>query len=135
MAYGLSISSAQQDITLLARVIDYEILSVSPNKGTQNTQVTVKVRGSKLGGTVTARLRNSYPWFRRVSSSVFQYNDNLMYITFDLTDVPVDTYAIIGLIKADGSLAFVSDFMVLADGGNADLEINAQLPGAVTCRV
>ncbi len=130
MAYGTSVTESFQEITLLASVIDYEILSVQPNKGTRNTQVTLKVKGAKLMNTVTARLRQSNPWFERVASSILQVNDNLMYITFDLTDVPEDIYAL-DLIKADSSLAFTNDFMVLDDGGNADLQINAQLPGNV----
>lgn len=133
LSYGYSILDTLQPITLHARVIDYEILSVSPDKGTQNTQVTIKVVGAKLSNTLTARLRHSNPWIELIASSVLQVSDNLLYITFDLTDVPIDTYAI-DLIKTDSSLAYLDGFLVLPDGGHADIQLKAHLPGGVPSR-
>ncbi|MEP6645863.1 MAG: CARDB domain-containing protein, partial [Saprospiraceae bacterium] len=133
LAYGFTLDNSIQDITLYAKVIDYEILSLAPKHGIQNTQVTLKITGSKLQNTLQWRLRQNDPWFSRDAVSAYVVNDNLAFVTFDLTDMAVDTYAV-DLIKADSSLAFIDDFMVEADGGQPKLQINGQLPGAVPGR-
>ncbi len=133
LAYGFTLNQSVQDITLYAKVIDYEILSLSPKHGIKNTQVTLKITGSKLNNTMQWRLRQSDPWFSRDAISSYIVDDNLAFVTFDLTDMAVDTYAV-DLIKPDSSLAFIDDFMVDADGSQPKLQINAQLPGGVPGR-
>ncbi len=133
LAYGFTTDNTTQNITLFAKVIDYEILSLAPNHGVQNSQVTLKITGSKLSNTMLFRLRQSNPWFVRDAISSYIANDNLAFATFDLTGMAVDTYAL-DLIKLDSSLAFVDNFMIEPDGGQPQLQINAQLPGGVPGR-
>jgi hypothetical protein len=133
LVYGFSLDTLIQPVTLYAKVIDYEILELHPPFGVQNTQVTLKITGTKLTNTLQWRLRQSDPWFVHEAIASHIINDNLAFVTFDLTGVPVDTYAV-DLIKADSSLAFVDDFLVVAEGGQPSLQINAQVPGSVPGR-
>jgi hypothetical protein len=115
-AYGYTQSGDPQDVALLARIFPFDILSISPNKGVRDKKVTVEIKGVKLDQTERFRLRNSQPWYEHLAESVYVFNENLVYATFDLTDVPVDTYKIDG-IKSNNALAVApQDFIVVAEG-------------------
>ncbi|RLD22361.1 MAG: hypothetical protein DRI69_01395, partial [Bacteroidetes bacterium] len=129
LGFGLSTGAANQEVELLARIVPFDILSISPMKGVADTKVTVEIKGIKLNDTETFRLRQNDPWFELVAESVFEFSDNLVYATFDLLDVPVDTYSL-DAIKADSSMAYVQEGFLVVGSGAPDLQITAQAPGA-----
>ncbi len=126
--YGSMSTGEPQPIELLARIVPFEIHSISPKQGVKDTRVTVEIRGIKLDNTERFRLRQNNPWVERIAEQVFVFNENLVYATFDLTDMAVDTYAI-DAVKADSTMGIIENgFRVIAEG-NEELQINAFAPG------
>ena len=126
--YGSMSTGEPQPIELLARIVPFEIHSISPKQGVKDTRVTVEIRGIKLDNTERLRLRQNNQWVERIAEQVFVFNENLVYATFDLTDMAVDTYAI-DAVKADSTMGIIENgFRVIAEG-NEELQINAFAPG------
>jgi hypothetical protein len=134
MGYGVSTSAAQQEVELLARIVPFEILSISPMKGVKDQKVTVEIKGVKLTSTDQYRLRISDPWFALYSESIYEFSDNLIYVTFDLTDVPVDTYSIEG-IRPDSNMAWVENGFLVIENGEPDMQIQVHAPGTMPRRL
>ena len=133
LGYGSTTVGTFQQVDLLARIVPFEIESISPMVGVKDTRVTVEIKGIKLDNTEKFRLRQNNPWFELVADTVFVFSDNLVYATFDLTGVPVDTYSI-DAIKVDSSLAMVTDGFRVIETGEADLQFTVNAPRAVPSR-
>jgi hypothetical protein len=126
--YGSTQTGDPQEVELLATILPFEILSSAPNIGVKDKQVTVEIRGVKLDQTERFRLRNSDPWFELVAEQVYVHNDNLVYATFDLTGVPLDTYQLDG-VKGNNALAVAPEEFIVIESGEPELQIQAFAPG------
>lgn len=129
-AYGSRLYGLPQPVELLARIVPYQIHSITPSQGVKDTKVTVEIRGIKLDQSEFFRLRNNSPWIERKADEVFVFNENLVYATFDLTEMPIDTYTIEG-VRPDSLLAWVENGFRVVENGIRELQIDAIGPGAI----
>ena len=133
MGYGINPTNDHQKVDLLATIVPFTIFNIAPNIGVKDKKVTVEISGVKLLNTETFRLRQSNPWFELVAESVYEFSDNKVFATFDLANVPIDTYSI-DAIKADSSLAYIENGFQVIESGQEDIQITINTPTHVNVR-
>jgi hypothetical protein len=129
LAYGANQMMSTQDVTLFARLMSYEILTVSPNKGSNHGQVTVVIEGSRLDSTYAVRLRDTsgYVLFADTFHIV---SAEKVVATFDLRGTPIGFYFVECQIEPYYIASLENGFQVI-DGMGPDLEVNWYLaPGS-----
>ncbi|MCB9252822.1 MAG: right-handed parallel beta-helix repeat-containing protein [Flavobacteriales bacterium] len=131
----------KQDITLLARILPFEIRKVTPGSGGNTGEVTVLIEGSKLdSGTLFTLERLGSPPFANLGDTSLNYNyrqtvpertvlldPTKVYVTFNLTGYDTGFYDIKG-IKPNETTVLKNGFKVVpGDGG--DLNVTIARPG------
>ena len=125
MAYGSTSAADQQNITLLAEILEFEILSVNGNQGGNNGYATIQVRGSKFDSTMSVileRFGNAVP-----PVSVHYVNPTLVFATFDLRNRPLGLYDVTA-IKTNGETATLDDGFTIVPGSDSKLATNLIYP-------
>lgn len=93
MVYGSSLVATEQEISLFAKILDFEILSIVANQGGNTGSVTVKMRGSKLSENMEVRLEGANDTI--IASGIFYVDPTTVYPTFDLSGAPLGFYDVV----------------------------------------
>lgn len=145
LVYGNSLIATEQEISLWAEILDFEILSVVANQGGNTGEVTVKMRGSKFDASMNISLQNGTDTI--TATSVHFVDPTLVYPTFDLTgaspgfyDVVADGWLFIPVTFTQDSITFITSqeiieatailedgFEVVA-GSSPNLQVNVVQP-------
>lgn len=128
MAYASTTNRAPQPITLLAEIIDFEILHVNTASGTNTGSVTTQVIGAKFDTIMDFRLTdaNGYTPAQKVKFT----NTTESYVTFNLTDLPAGTYNVEAELPG-GIVTFKENAFVVEQGLPAELSTNIVAPSSV----
>ncbi|RYE04748.1 MAG: hypothetical protein EOP51_35040, partial [Sphingobacteriales bacterium] len=114
MAYGSLPAQKQQNITLLARKINFEVHSVQAKEGGNTGAVTVKINGAKFEEGMQAQLYDAV--LGTVSTqNIYVKNSTLVYATFNLSGAAAGQYDV-KLVKADNSSASLADGFRITTG-------------------
>ena len=140
LVYGYSSTNTQQNISLLAQILDFEVISIDADIGGNTGPITVKIRGSKFTELMGIRIENATDTV--VASNVMYIDPTTVFAELDLTGITpalLDVVAISeGAIKVSGysslyafeTTSLSNGFEVVA-GTPADLQINFNQPANV----
>ena len=128
MASASTSNRTPQQITLLAEIIDFEILHVNTASGTNTGSVTTKITGAKFDTIMDFRLTdaNGYTPAQKVKFE----NSTQSYVTFNLTDLPAGTYNVEAELPG-GIITMKEGAFVVEQGLPAELGVNIVAPSSV----
>ncbi len=125
LAYGSTTGGSVQDITLYAKILNFEIRSVHAPKGGNNGPVTLEIKGSKFEADMGLQLEKDG---NAVFASDVQHVDpTKVFATFDLDGKTTGLYHVTAE-KTGGETATLSNGFEIVAGGPPDLAINIQQP-------
>lgn len=127
--FGQSPANESQQVTVEARILPFEVRSISPNQGGNTGKVTVKLMGSKFRYDMPVRLiRTVDTTTVTIRGEDLHYvNFNQVYVTFDLTDAPLGTYSLVAENYCAGSDTLHDCFEVV-EGVPGQLITNLMIP-------
>ncbi len=117
-----------QQMTLLAEIVDFEILTVDANSGSNTGSVTTKIVGAKFDTIMDFRLTkdNDYLPAEKVKFT----NTNEVYATFNLIDIPIGVYNM--QAELPGGIVTQKDGVFTVEQGlPSELQINILAPSDV----
>ncbi len=139
MIRGYTPVDSQQQIQILARIIDFELLAVKPGKLKRGVQTTIELFGTQMDS-----LRNVYivqdSTIRIHADSVYSINSRRAYATFtidslpfyNLDEIPIGMYDV-QAERWDGKLAELVHCVEITDtGSEGDLQFVMEYPGEVS---
>lgn len=112
---GLTSVGNYQEISLLAKQLNFEIRSVNANKGGNTGSVTVLIGGSKLGDVNNISLRSGNTTIQ--ASSIKIVDPTKIYATFDLRNSLIGRYDVVATNSGGNSATFNKGFEIV--GGTA----------------
>ena len=135
LSYGSTTGSTGQEVTLHARVLSYEILAVTPERGSNSGMVTVVIDGSRLDSTYAVRLHaNDSTGFVLRADTFIIISPEKIIARFDLRGVEPGFYNVECQIEPYYIAVLQNGFEVF-EGAEADLQVNWYLsPGGTSPR-
>ncbi len=118
MVYGndARFGANTQNITTKARILDFEIRSVTVNQGGNTGTVTVKVEGAKFTDNMTLKLQDAS--LDTITGMQLVYVDPAtVFITFDLDGAPLGVYDVVASKPNGTSVALNDGFTVETSTG------------------
>jgi hypothetical protein len=128
MAMGQTANNAAQSVTLLATIVDFEIISVNANSGTNAGSVTTQIIGAKFDTVMDFRLANSNGYLP--AEKVFFHNSTESYATFNLRDQETGVYDIVAELPG-GIITVKGQAFVVEPGLPAELLTHIVAPSSV----
>jgi len=125
LVYGSTTAGTQQAISLFAKILDFEILSMDADKGGNSGSVTVKMRGSKFDTTMTVSLQNGTDTI--IASNIYYIDPTTVYPTFDLSGSAIGVYDVVAE-KTSGEITTLVDGFEIEAGVPTDLQVNVIQP-------
>ncbi|HZV70613.1 MAG TPA: CARDB domain-containing protein [Saprospiraceae bacterium] len=124
LGYGSNNAATSQPIKLSARVMTYEILAVTPDKGSNEGTVTVVIEGSRLDSTYAVRLRaDDTTGFVLLADTFIIVSPEKIIAKFNLRGVSPRFYNVECQIEPYYVAVLENGFEVI-DGMGADLQVN-----------
>lgn len=115
MLYGNTTAGNAQSITLLAKILNFEIRSIHDTTGGNTGQVTIQVKGSKLGTVNAVRLRAGG---RVIAASGILINDPAtLFATFNLAGAQTGLYDVVAQNTAGDTAIYAQGFRIVAGNG------------------
>ncbi len=128
MATGQMANNAVQPVTLLATIVDFEIISVTANSGANTGSVTTQIIGAKFDTVMDFRLANSNGYLP--AEKVFFHNSTETYATFNLRDQETGVYDMVAELPG-GIITVKGQAFVVEHGLPAELLSNIIAPASV----
>lgn len=125
MAYGNTSNDNEQNITLLAEILDFEIRDINADKGGNTGRVTVEINGGKFDSTMIVRLENGMDVI--TAGNVLIINRIKAYATFDLNGKPLGIYDVVAT-KSNGEMTVLPDGFEVVVGSQVGLATNIVHP-------
>ncbi len=125
LVYGNTAPNTVQPVSLLAEVLHFEVRSVDAAEGGNTGQVTVQVKGSKLGTVRKVRLRNSTGSI--AADKVAVSNPVSLFAQFNLEGAAAGVYDVVAENEAGDTAVLEGGFTVVA-GSGLGLETNVVTP-------
>ncbi len=124
LGYGSTSTNTTQQVKISAHVINFEILSVTPDKGSSTGTVTVVIEGSRLDSTYAVRLRADDSTAIVVQADTFIIvSPEKIIARFNLNGVPPRHYNVECLIEPYFVAVLPDGFEVIEEMGS-DLQVN-----------
>ena len=129
LAYGNNRQGAAQKISLLARIVPFEIRSVQAKQGGNTGTVTVKVEGGKFEEVMSWSLKlASGPVVN--AQQVYFINSTQAFVSFNLSGAAVGHYDVQAL-KANGAIAMLAKGFEVVEGSSLGNGVGAANNGFV----
>lgn len=125
MVYGSALPPALQPVSLLATILNFELRSVDAVKGGNTGSVTLLIKGSKLGGVNSVRLKNAGRTI--IADSIKIVDPTKLFATFNLRGVPLGLYDV-NAQNNQGDTAVLHDAFTVVAGSNEGLITNVVAP-------
>jgi hypothetical protein len=131
LSYGSTQEGGDEEVTLFARVMSYEILAVTPGRGSNTGSVTVVIDGSRLDSTYNVRLHvNDSIGYVVQADTFIVVSAEKVIARFDLRETPPGFYNVECQIEPYYIAVLENGFEVF-EGMGDDLQVNWFLsPGA-----
>lgn len=135
LGFGATDTGEDQEVTLLARVLSYEILAVAPERGSNTGMVTMVIDGSRLDSTYAVRLHKlDSAGFVLLADTFIIVSPEKIIARFDLRGVVPGFYNVECQIEPYYIAVLENGFEVF-EGSDADLQVNWYLsPGGTSPR-
>ncbi|WP_162915611.1 CARDB domain-containing protein [Paraflavitalea soli] len=125
LVYGKTTPNTVQPIGLLAEILHFEVRLVDAAEGGNTGQVTVQVKGSKLGTVKSVRLRNNGASIE--ADRITVSNPVSLFAQFDLEGAAAGVYDVVAENEAGDTAVLAGGFRIVA-GSGAGLETNVVTP-------
>ncbi|MEX0966024.1 MAG: CARDB domain-containing protein [Bacteroidia bacterium] len=127
LTYGNKPGSASQNITLHARILDFEVRSVEADKGANAGTITLLVEGSKFDPLMSLYLRKDS--IKIKAAAVHYFDPTTVYATFNLKGSPTGDYDVIAQ-KITGDTAVLYESFEVITGTLGDLQTHLNYPSS-----
>ena len=117
-----------QNILISASIVNFEILSVNANHGSNMGSVTTKVTGAKFEDVMDIRLVQGDEYLP--AQKVHVNNSSEAYVTFDLTEMPLGTYTMEAELPG-GVITVKEDAFIVEEGVPSELMLRLLVPASV----
>jgi len=117
-----------QNISISASIVNFEILSVNANHGSNMGSVTTKVTGAKFEDVMDIRLVQGDEYLP--AQKVYVNNSSEAYVTFDLTEMPLGTYDVEAELPG-GVITVKEDAFTVEEGVPSELMLRLLVPASV----
>ncbi len=117
-----------QNILISASIVNFEILSVNANHGSNMGSVTTKVTGAKFEDVMDIRLVQGDEYLP--AQKVYVNNSSEAYVTFDLTEMPLGTYDVEAELPG-GVITVKEDAFTVEEGVPSELMLRLLVPASV----
>ena len=128
MLSAATTNAAAQTLTLLAQIINFEILQVNAHEGTNTGSLTTQITGAKFDTIMDFRLTTDSGYYP--AQKVLFDNSTKGYVTFNLTDMPAGIYNIEAELPG-GITTLKPNAFEVKDGLPDELIINIVAPASV----
>ena len=128
LAKGATQSGTPQQINIATSIINFEILSIDADHGSNTGSITTKVTGAKFDSIMDFRLVQGSDYLP--AEKVFFSNSTQTFTTFDLVDMPAGTYDMVAELPG-GIITIKGDAFTIEEGLPAELAINIVAPASV----
>ena len=119
---------AAQNISISTSIVNFEILSINDNHGSNTGSFTTKVTGAKFDSIMDFRLVKGGNYLP--AQKTFFSNNTETYVTFNLTDLPLGTYSMEAELPG-GVITVKENAFTIDEGLPAELNINIIKPSSV----
>jgi hypothetical protein len=147
LVYGNVSSGNQQDISILAQIIHFQIRSIEANKGGNKGTLTAEMYGAKFTNNMQVKLHSSS--CEILAETMIFMDATRVFVTFNLMDAPLDVYDVVAIndkndttilkngfevvenspfglvtsVKAPGRMRVATIAIQFANSGNIDLPV------------
>ena len=128
LAKGSTQNSSLQQIHIATSIINFEILHIDADHGSNTGSITTKVTGAKFDSIMDFRLVQGGEYLP--AEKVFFSNSTETYTTFDLVDMPAGTYAMEAELPG-GIITIKGEAFTIEEGLPAELAVNIVAPSSV----
>lgn len=128
LATGTESSGATQNITLSASIVNFEILHVDTDHGSNAGSITTQIIGAKFDSIMDFRLVQGNQYLP--AEKVFYTNSTESYATFNLKDMPAGDYGMAAELPG-GIITIKDQAFVVEEGLPAELAVNIISPSSV----
>jgi CARDB/Right handed beta helix region len=126
LAYGSTPTGNLQNITLLARKLNFEVSSIDANFGGNIGNVTTDIRGAKFEPSTVFKLINGST---DITGVIVQFvNPNKVYVKFNLDGYSLGHYDVVA-IQDDGQTTSLAEAFEIVVGQAPQLAANILQPG------
>ena len=128
LARGSAQDGLPQNITLSATIINFEILHVNADHGSNTGSLTTQVIGAKFDSIMDFRLVQGDDYMP--AEKVFFSNSTESFVTFNLTDLPAGLYDVAAELPG-GIITIKDGAFTVEEGLPAELSVNIIAPSSV----
>lgn len=128
LAKGSTQNGSPQQVSIATSIINFEILHIDADHGSNTGSITTKVTGAKFDSIMDFRLVQGGEYLP--AEKVFFSNSTETYTTFDLVDMPVGTYAMEAELPG-GIITIKGEAFTIEEGLPAELAVNIVAPASV----
>ena len=128
LAKGSAYGGNPQQIHIATTIINFEILSIDADHGSNTGSVTAKITGAKFDSIMDFRLVQGGDYLP--AEKVFFSNSTETFTTFNLLDMPLGTYAMEAELPS-GVITIKDDAFTIEEGLPAELAVNIVAPSSV----
>jgi hypothetical protein len=131
MAEANNYTPGSYEFNLKARILEFEITTVQPDKGGNTGKITTLLRGAKYTENMTAWLTQGFLQLK--ADTIYYVNPTQVFATFDLAEnggMPLGFYDV-ELRKPTGEVAVKTDGFEVVQGGPDQILVVYGFPSAV----
>lgn len=128
LAKGSTRSASLQQVSIAANIVNFEILHVDTDHGSNTGSITTKITGAKFDSIMDFRLVQGSNYLP--AEKVFFSNSTETFTTFDLAEMPIGTYAMEAELPG-GIITIKGDAFTIEEGLPAELAVNIVAPSSV----
>ncbi len=128
LATGTNSESLPQSITLATSIVNFEILHVDTDHGSNTGSITTQIIGAKFDTIMDFRLVNGNEYLP--AEKVFFTNSTETYATFNLIDMPTGSYGMEAELPG-GIITIKDQAFQIEEGLPAELVVNIIAPSSV----
>lgn len=128
LATGTESSGAIQNVTIAASIVNFEILHVDADHGSNAGSITTQIIGAKFDSIMDFRLVQGNQYLP--AEKVFYTNSTESYATFNLKDMPAGDYGMAAELPG-GIITIKNQAFVIEEGLPAELAVNVIAPSSV----
>lgn len=128
LATGTESSGTTQNVTIAASIVNFEILHVDADHGSNAGSITTQIIGAKFDSIMDFRLVQGNQYLP--AEKVFYTNSTESYATFNLKDMPAGDYGMAAELPG-GIITIKDQAFVIEEGLPAELAVNVIAPSSV----
>jgi hypothetical protein len=127
LVHGNTTAGAEQEITLLAEIVEFDILEVNEDRGGTTGEITVLMKGAQFFDGMEVFLKKGDT---TIPAKDFSYLDGSSgYVTFNLSGADTGYYDVMAY-HFEGDTALFENGFRIVEGGESVLSLNLDYPSS-----